>query len=101
MAVRPARNTATRDQHRRTIARSKPPCGICGDPIDYAIPYRADDGTVNLDAYVVDHVLPVHHGGPDTLDNKQAAHARCNRAKSDNLPAPPEPTEWLTHRRWW
>ena len=95
------RNTATRDQHRRAIARTRPPCGICGDPIDYAIPYRADDGTVNLDAYVVDHVIPLNRGGPDTLENKTAAHARCNRAKSDNLPELPEPTSGLTHRRWW
>lgn len=95
------RNTTVRDQDRRTIARTKPPCGICSESIDYRIPYRKPDGTVNLDAFVVDHIIPLHHGGPDSLDNKQAAHVRCNRAKSDNLPTPPPQTEWITHRRWW
>lgn len=72
------RNTTTRDQHRRAIARTKPPCGICGDPIDYTLPH-----TDPL-SYTVDHITPRSKGGPDTLDNKQAAHRHCNRTKSDN-----------------
>ena len=34
-------------------------------------------------AYVVDHILPLSAGGPDTIDNKQPAHRVCNRQKSD------------------
>jgi 5-methylcytosine-specific restriction endonuclease McrA len=64
------RNTTTRDRHRKQIARSKPPCGICGGPIDYNLPHR-DPGE-----YVVDHIVPVAKGGPDELANKQAAHRR-------------------------
>ena len=37
-------------------------------------------------AYVVDHVVPLARGGADELDNKQAAHRSCNRAKSDHMP---------------
>lgn len=74
------RNTTTRDRHRRTIARDHPPCGICGHPIDYDLPHT------DPRSYVVDHIVPRAKDGPDTLDNKQAAHRDCNRAKSDKLP---------------
>lgn len=65
------RSTTIRDRHRKIIARGKPPCGICGNEIDYTI-------TDHLDpmAYVVDHIVPVAKGGPDELANKQAAHRR-------------------------
>lgn len=74
------RNTTTRDKHRTTIARNQPPCGICRQPINYELPHL-DPG-----AYVVDHITPLNKGGTDTIDNKQAAHRSCNRAKSDNTP---------------
>lgn len=73
-----ARNTATRDRHRTTIARSKPPCALCGQPIDYTLPHT------DPMSYVVDHVIPLNRGGTDTLANKQPAHRTCNRAKSDD-----------------
>jgi 5-methylcytosine-specific restriction endonuclease McrA len=76
------RNTTTRDRHRKVIARTKPPCGICGEPIDYALHY------LDPMAYTVDHIVPL---GPkptperiaelDVLSNKQAAHRSCNRDK--------------------
>lgn len=70
-----ARNTTIRDRHRATLRRQGGPCGICGEPIDYTLPH--------LDplSFVVDHVHPLHLGGPDTLENKVAAHRACNRAK--------------------
>ena len=71
------RNTTVRDNHRRTIAATKPPCAICGQPINYTLKYP------HKDAYVVDHIVPLDAGGTDTLENKQAAHSRCNRAKSN------------------
>ena len=76
------RNTTIRDKHRRTIARSEPPCGICGGEIDYTLPH------LDPMAYVVDHIIALNRGGTDTLDNKQAAHRHCNRAKSDREYAP-------------
>lgn len=87
------RNTTTRDRHRRTIARTKPDCGICGNPIDYTAPHL-DPGE-----YVVDHIVPLNRGGDDILDNKQAAHRACNRAKSDKVPVPVGAT-YVTTRTW-
>lgn len=76
------RSTTIRDRHRAQIARGKPNCGICGEPIDYTLKYP------HPDAYVVDHVIPLAHGGPDTRANKQAAHNRCNSTKRARLVAP-------------
>ena len=36
-------------------------------------------------AYVVDHIIPIAAGGPDTIDNKQPAHRDCNRQKGDTI----------------
>ena len=93
-----ARNTATRDRDRATIAAEEPPCyldaqGLClfpGEPIDY----EAD----HLDprSFTVDHVIPLDAGGPDTLDNKAAAHRACNRDKSNKV----EQTVFITSRTW-
>lgn len=89
------RNTTTRDQHRRTIRRLKPPCALCGQPIDYTLHY------LDPMAFVVDHIVPVNRGGTDTLDNKQAAHRSCNRTKSDTVPSDtPGPRTYVTTRSW-
>lgn len=96
------RNTTVRDRHRRAIARTKPPCGICGHEIDYALRYP------DLMSYVVDHVVPL---GPDptperiaaldVLSNKQAAHNTCNRAKSDRQDADASDDRvFVTSRSW-
>ena len=87
------RNTTRRDRHRRTIARGKPPCGICTEPIDYTLPYL-DPGE-----FVADHIVRLNKGGLDVIDNKQAAHRICNRLKSDNIPLPAGAT-YITTRRW-
>lgn len=75
--VGPRGTSTQRDKDRARIARARPACHICGLTIDYTLPYL-DPGE-----YVVDHVVPLNRGGPDTLDNKAAAHRSCNRAKSD------------------
>lgn len=90
-----ARNTATRDRHRSVIARAKPPCAICGADIDYTLRYP-DPGS-----FVVDHIVPVYHGGGDELDNKQAAHNTCNRAKWHHASDPDAPRTFVTDRHWW
>ena len=73
------RNTQIRDQHRAAIARTKPPCGLCGEPIDYTLKWP------HARSFVVDHIIPIIHGGTDTLDNKQAAHRDCNGIKWSKL----------------
>ena len=74
------RSTTVRDRHRRAIARGKPPCAICGNPIDYDAHHH------DPLSFTVDHIIPWSKGGADTLDNKQPAHRGCNRAKSDKVP---------------
>lgn len=64
------RSTTQRDRDRNAIRRTKPPCGICEQEIDYALPHT------DPMAYVVDHVIPLAKGGLDELANKQAAHRR-------------------------
>ena len=93
------RSTTVRDRHRKTIARDQPPCGICGQPIDYDLPHT------DPQSFVVDHIIPRAKSGPDTLANKQAAHRTCNRTKSDKLPDTNTdtnpPRQFITHRQWW
>jgi len=76
------RNSTTRDMHRARIARDKPACHICGRPIDYSLPH------LDPMSFVVDHVMPLAKGGPDTLDNKKAAHRECNSKKRARIVAP-------------
>lgn len=76
------RNTTVRDRHRKTIAARKPPCHICGQPIDYTLPHE------DPMAFVVDHVIPLAKGGRDELPNKAAAHKACNRTKGAKIAAP-------------
>lgn len=76
------RDTTTRRRHRAAIARGQPPCALCGQPIDYALP------AIDPRSFVVDHIVPLKRGGADTLSNVQPAHRDCNRAKSDKLENP-------------
>lgn len=87
------RNTTTRDKHRRIIAQDEPPCAICHNPINYDLKYP------DPWSYVVDHIHPRTRGGPDTLDNKQPAHNKCNRDKWHNTPTPAGAT-FITERTW-
>lgn len=89
------RNTQRRDKHRRTIALDEPPCGICGTLINYALPH------LDPMSYVVDHVIPLNKGGLDIIENKQAAHRSCNRAKSDKLTYDPPVSAPLSTSRAW
>lgn len=88
------RSTTVRDQHRAMIRRTKPPCAICGEPIDYALHY------LDPMAYVVDHIVPLNKGGLDVIENKAAAHRSCNRTKSDKTPDDLAPRRFVTARTW-
>lgn len=91
-----ARSTTIRERDRRAIARTKPPCAICTGDIDYSL--RSPDPM----SFEVDHILALANGGTDTLDNKQAAHRVCNRAKWHHLETKVEPTHrtFITDRKW-
>ena len=96
------RSTTVRDKHRAAIRRKQPPCGLCGKPIDYTLRWP------HLWCFVVDHIIPL---GPDpsperiaeldVIENKQAAHHKCNRDKSDKLEAESVPSTFVTSRHWW
>jgi 5-methylcytosine-specific restriction endonuclease McrA len=88
------RNTTTRDRHRKVIARTKPPCGICGEPIDYTLIYP------HPKSFVVDHIVPLVLGGPDELSNKQAACADCNWKKAGRPEQVEAPRTFITGRSW-
>ena len=88
------RSTTTRDRDRNAIKRTKPPCHICEQPIDYAL-HHLDPG-----AFVVDHVIPLARGGADELANKAASHRSCNRTKSDSMPDDHAPRTFITPRVW-
>lgn len=95
------RNTTIRDRHRQAIAKGKPPCALCGKPIDYTLTVAPGEhgkrctgpsclGCVpHPESFVVDHVIPLKRGGTDTLDNKQPAHWTCNRAKGSRIDGGP------------
>lgn len=76
------RDKAAHARHRRTVARAQPPCAICGEQIDYSLPWT------DRRSFVLDHIVPIGKGGSDDLANKQPAHWDCNRSKSDHKIAP-------------
>ena len=88
-----ARNTRTRDRHRAIIRKDRPPCHICGEPIDY------DAHHLDPRSFTIDHVTPLVRGGTDTLDNLAAAHRACNRTKGTKRPMPVGVT-YVTERAW-
>lgn len=68
------------ESNRRKVIAGASVCAICGQPL------RPDLRFPDPLSTVVDHIIPVSKGGhPAALDNLQAAHAMCNRAKSDKL----------------
>ena len=61
---------------RLLVLAGEPPCGICGDPIDYAL--RFPDPM----SPSVDHIVPWRQGGAwFDLENLRAAHFRCNAGR--------------------
>lgn len=77
------RSTTRRNKWRNAWRKTGAPCALCGQPIDYDLPHL-DPG-----AFVVDHITPLHRGGPDVLANTQPAHRSCNRAKGARLDGGP------------
>lgn len=82
MAAKPGRNTAQRDRDRDSIRKTNAACHICGEPIDYKLTWP------HPRCFVVDHIIPLKRGGPDTRANKSAAHNDCNSKKRARLVAP-------------
>lgn len=52
-------------------------CGLCQTNIDSLLQWP------HPGFFTIDHILPITKGGPDTFDNVQAAHLRCNIRKGN------------------
>lgn len=50
-------------------------CGLCGDPVDQAVPWP------DLECATLDHVIPMSLGGDHVESNVQLAHFFCNLLK--------------------
>lgn len=50
-------------------------CILCGQPIDDTLPARHPKGRT------LEHLTPIHRGGPHNLDNIDFAHRSCNASK--------------------
>ena len=64
------------------------PCGICGQPIDYALGFITDERTGKRRphplSFVVDEIIPVSKGGdPLAFSNTRPAHWICNARRGD------------------
>ncbi|MFI7607656.1 HNH endonuclease [Micromonospora sp. NPDC049366] len=79
----PARNLTIRRRIRETLARGRPPCHLCGEPIDYDLPHT------DPMSFELDHVVPLARGGADHISNAAASHKACNRTKGDRAGGPP------------
>ena len=62
------RSTAIRDRFRARAKAAQAACYLCGDSIDYRIPYP------HPRSFVADHIESLHRGGEDALSNLAAAH---------------------------
>ena len=68
------------ERNRKRILVTASVCAICGKLLFPELKYPDPMATV------IDHIIPVSKGGhPSALSNLQAAHAACNRLKSDRL----------------
>ena len=83
------RNTAMQDRMRAHVRRIGGNCRLCGEPIDYTIPYfQPGTRKPNPNAYVADHIIPIDKGGRHDTSNAQPAHWRCNSKKRARVDAP-------------
>ncbi|MGB3626716.1 MAG: HNH endonuclease signature motif containing protein [Henriciella sp.] len=56
-------------------------CALCGKPMPSTRFHVAHASIWKRERPTFDHIVPRAAGGPDTPENLQLAHARCNRIK--------------------
>lgn len=87
--------TKLKARHRSYCAARRLECARCRQPIDYSLPYRNPDGTVNLRSYECGHIISRR----DRLDlmyvwsNLQPEHVTCNRGAQAKGVVPQE--DWV------
>lgn len=96
----PGRSSSVTRRHRATIAQTKPPCALCGEPINYSLTFLAGQHGAKCRKpdctgcvpdpmrFEADHIVPLMRGGEDILSNKQATHRRCNSTKRARAESP-------------
>jgi len=83
------RDSGMQDRMRRHVRKVGGNCHICGQPIDYNLPYFLEGTRIpNPEAYVADHVIPLDKGGAHSTTNAKPAHWRCNSTKRARTHAP-------------
>lgn len=59
-------------------------CHLCLCEIDFSAPRSCGKDGWEL-GFHVDHVIPIAHGGPDSLENVRPSHGKCNLSKGASL----------------
>jgi 5-methylcytosine-specific restriction endonuclease McrA len=74
----------------QVIAKWGELCHLCGLPIDLTAPRQTKiPGWEN--GLHLDHVIPISHGGPDTIENVKPSHGKCNLTKNGQSRKKPKP----------
>jgi 5-methylcytosine-specific restriction endonuclease McrA len=75
------------------------PCILCGQPIDYTLPFVNPDGTRNPGAFTLEHIKPrsTHPHLVEDPTNCAPAHYSCNQRKGDREQ---DPDIGNTSRKW-
>lgn len=61
-------------------------CWLCGQWVNQQLP------THHRLARTVDHIIPIHHGGPELdRNNCRLAHRTCNSSRGTRQPTPHNP----------
>lgn len=77
-----------RKDFRASCQQAAAPCWLCGQPIDYTIPWKDPlTGEVNDEAFELDHLLPrsTHPELAEDPGNFRPTHRSCNRQKSNRI----------------
>ncbi|MCA1693634.1 MAG: HNH endonuclease [Actinobacteria bacterium] len=87
---------------RADIAAQRRPCWICGQRINYQLPYRDPwTGAVNVWSYTVHHIVPiVADGAPLDPKNCVPSHLNCNQRVGVGVVAALVGAELTTSRAW-
>lgn len=92
------RNPAQRKALRARVYANSDVCAICGYQVDKSLPAFTPESPE------VDEIVPVARGGdPYDFANLQLTHRKCNRQKSDKMPAhfAVVPVEQIPHSQQW
>ena len=95
------RSTRRFRQLARQVHSRRLPCVICGQPIDYRLPYISElTGEPDPRSKSIQHLLSVktHPELAETIENMASAHLGCNQKAgvdgAEDLTQPPTTREW-------